>query len=286
MKTENGKLANETENGKLATIEIRNGGSRMNEHERTVFDMQKTFMHIVALVIVFLIGSALIPPEPIELVLNTNGEYFELVQDENGVEKKNPLTASIASIADYSNRELVLEDKRWDGKDRNVQFINKYKGKAQEVADKLGVSAAFVMAQAVHETGFGGLGTEKNPSLFARSNNIFNIKCWKDKCLPGMYELAYDDDVDENGKDKKSKFFKFASPEDSFDMYFEFMSKPNYRLKMAKCDKSDWDCHCRQAKIAGYATDPSYVSKLSSHIRKWRLHELDKNYKKVTWKSN
>ncbi len=129
---------------------------------------------------------------------------------------------------------------------------------AQQAADRLGVSAEVLLAQAALETGWG-----KHISRGAdgdSSHNLFNIKAGQDwqGDRVAIRTLEYRDGL---ARHERAAFRAYDSYEDSFNDYVDFLqSRPRYQSALKQADNPEG--FIRELHGAGYATDPNYADKI------------------------
>ena len=139
-------------------------------------------------------------------------------------------------------------------------YFNKYKDVAIEQMRQYNIPASITLAQGVLESAAG------KSELARKSNNHFGIKChgWTGK------KVYYDDDA------KDECFRAYKSVYDSYVDHSLFLTKtPRYgslfRLKIP--DYKGW---AKGLKACGYATSPTYATKLIDIIECYRLYEYDR----------
>jgi flagellar protein FlgJ len=137
-------------------------------------------------------------------------------------------------------------------------FMNQLLPHAQQAADKLGVDANILLAQAALETGWGQsvIKNDQGKSSF----NLFNIKA--DKSWTGQQArvstLEYADGM---ARKEMAGFRSYDSYKASFDDYVDFIkSNPRYNEALKKADNAAQ--YVRELQKAGYATDPRYAEKI------------------------
>ncbi|WP_045727453.1 glucosaminidase domain-containing protein [Xanthomonas sp. GPE 39] len=138
-------------------------------------------------------------------------------------------------------------------------FVAKIWNHAQKAAHELGVDARALVAQAALETGWGRHGMAHNNS--PSSNNMFGIKAtgWSgDRITAKTHEY-----VDGVKQSQTADFRAYASPADSFADYVQ-MLKTNPRYQQALKAGTDIRGFAQGLQRAGYATDPSYASKIAA----------------------
>lgn len=145
------------------------------------------------------------------------------------------------------------------------EYIDKYARLAvQEMIDHH-IPASITMAQACLESSDG------NSELTRQSNNHFGIKCKNSWTGPS---------VRHNDDEANECFRKYRTPEESFRDHSEFITgSPRYSFLFAY-DIRDYKRWAHGLRLAGYATDPAYPSKLVKIITDFRLYELDQ----LDWK--
>jgi len=144
---------------------------------------------------------------------------------------------------------------------QTIKYIAKFKRTAQREMREYGIPASITMAQGILESAAG-------TSYLARTaNNHFGIKCGDDWTGPKVFK---DDDH------KNECFRKYKSPEESYRDHSEFLAKRRRYAFLFRFSPSDYEAWAKGLKKAGYATDPSYPSKLIYLIEKYDLHALDK----------
>jgi len=138
-------------------------------------------------------------------------------------------------------------------------FIKRFEATAKEEMKIYGIPASIKMGQAIIESQAG------KSTLAAGSNNFFGIKC-KPKCL-GCTCKNYADD------NKYDMFRVFDSAWESWRAHSTLLCNPRYsKLPLYGKDYKKW---AHGLKKAGYATDPSYATKLINVIEKYNLTLLD-----------
>ncbi|VAX12615.1 Flagellar protein FlgJ [peptidoglycan hydrolase] [hydrothermal vent metagenome] len=168
-------------------------------------------------------------------VLNTLSVVYQKTSAHTQVDKSQP--ASFSSAQDFVQKLMPL---------------------AQKAADKLGVKAEVLLAQAALETGWG-----QHISRHAdgsSSHNLFNIKAgngW-DGDRVGVRTLEYRNGL---ARHERAVFRAYDSYADSFSDYVNFLkSGPRYQSALDQVD--DPETFIRELHAAGYATDPDYANKV------------------------
>ncbi|MEO7151912.1 MAG: flagellar assembly peptidoglycan hydrolase FlgJ [Burkholderiaceae bacterium] len=150
---------------------------------------------------------------------------------------------------------------------RQTDFLRRHDAAAREAEQHSGIPAAFMLAQAAHESGWGQREIRQGDGTTA--HNLFGIKAgagWKGATT----EVATTEVV--NGEPRKvmAKFRAYASYEASFRDYARLMKEsPRYAQVVAAAATSSEGSAQRFAQglqKAGYATDPAYADKLGRVI--------------------
>lgn len=138
-------------------------------------------------------------------------------------------------------------------------FARSLRDLAVQTGKKLGVEPAVLIAQAALETGWG-----KHMVKDAQgrsSNNFFNIKAGEnwDGAKVSADTAEYSGGV---RKAEVAKFRAYASPQESFSDYAQFMqSNPRYAGAIKRGAVAQE--FARELQSSGYATDPLYAEKIS-----------------------
>lgn len=141
-------------------------------------------------------------------------------------------------------------------------FIQQHRDAAAAAQARTGIPAAFMLAQAAHETGWGR--REIIGSDGTASNNLFGIKAGA-----GWHGPTVDVTTTEYlaGQPRKvvQRFRAYASHAESFADYAQLMQhSPRYAGVAAA--GSDAKAFASGLQRAGYATDPAYAAKLGRVI--------------------
>ena len=139
-----------------------------------------------------------------------------------------------------------------------TEFVDKLRPYAQKAAEKLGVNANILLAQAALETGWGKSVIKSSDG--SSSHNLFNIKA--DKSWQGQQEkvstIEFKDGV---AKKEMAGFRSYDSYQQSFDDYVNFIkTNPRYKTAIQMAGKAERYMH--ELQQAGYATDPHYADKV------------------------
>jgi len=142
-----------------------------------------------------------------------------------------------------------------------AEFINKHAAAASAAQAQTGIPAAFMVAQAAHESGW-GRGEIRNADG-STSHNLFGIKAgasWKGATTT----ITTTEVVDGEPRKVQAKFRAYGSYEESFRDYAQLMKdNPRYASAM---NATTADGFAKSLQRAGYATDPAYADKLTRVI--------------------
>ena len=138
-------------------------------------------------------------------------------------------------------------------------YIRKYSATAVREMYRSGVPASITLAQGLLESRYG------QSELAVRGNNHVGIKChdWKGK------KMYYDDDA------KGECFRVYSSADESFRDHSDFLRYRDRYKFLFDYDVTDYKSWAYGLKKAGYATDPSYPSKLIKIIEDYHLYDYD-----------
>ncbi|MBK9364190.1 MAG: flagellar assembly peptidoglycan hydrolase FlgJ [Rubrivivax sp.] len=141
-------------------------------------------------------------------------------------------------------------------------FVQQHTAAAAKAEAATGIPAAFMLAQAAHETGWGR--KEIRHADGTPANNLFGIKAganWKGP----VAEITTTEYIGGVARKVTARFRAYASHEESFADYAKLMKEsPRYAPVLARAGDASAFAHGLQK--AGYATDPAYGEKLSRVI--------------------
>ncbi len=148
------------------------------------------------------------------------------------------------------------------GSAKQTDFLQQHRAAAEAAQAQSGIPAAFMVAQAAHETGWGR--HEIRHADGSRSHNLFGIKAganWKGP----VAEVMTTEVIDGQPRKVSAKFRAYASYRESFEDYAQLMkNSPRYAGVLAHADSAAGFAQGLQR--AGYATDPDYAEKLTRLI--------------------
>ncbi|MDP3082871.1 MAG: flagellar assembly peptidoglycan hydrolase FlgJ [Rubrivivax sp.] len=141
-------------------------------------------------------------------------------------------------------------------------FVQQHQAAADRAEAQTGIPAAFMVAQAAHETGWGR--KEIRHADGAPSFNLFGIKAGANWQGP-VAEITTTEYVGGQAQKVVAKFRAYGSYAESFADYAKLMKdSPRYRETVAQA--KDASSFAQGLQRAGYATDPAYADKLTRVI--------------------
>ena len=149
------------------------------------------------------------------------------------------------------------------------EFVATMLPMAQQAADRIGIDAHYLVAQAALETGWGKSVMRQQDG--SSSHNLFGIKAtgsWQ-----GAQARAITSEF-KNGQMVKetADFRSYDSYQDSFhDLVTLLQSNNRYKDVLKSADKPEQ--FVRELQKAGYATDPDYASKISQIAKQMKSYE-------------
>lgn len=161
-----------------------------------------------------------------------------------------------------------------DAQRRNSQYldyIEKYKDEAVEQMQRYRIPASITLAQGLLESGAG------RSALTRRSNNHFGIKCgsgWNGR------KTYHDDDA------RGECFRVYKNARESYEDHSRFLAGKQRYASLFRLKTTDYKGWARGLKKAGYATSPTYATKLIELIELYELDRFDSGSLKGTWIAN
>ena len=145
-------------------------------------------------------------------------------------------------------------------------FVQQHMQAAQAAESQTGIPAAFMVAQAAHETGWGR--KEIRHADGTPSYNLFGIKAGGDWQGPTA-DVTTTEYVNGKAQRVTAKFRAYSSYSESFADYAQMMKdSPRYASAVAKAQAKSGNASAfaQGLQKAGYATDPAYADKLTRVI--------------------
>jgi flagellar protein FlgJ len=142
------------------------------------------------------------------------------------------------------------------------EFVAMHTEAARRAEAASGIPAAFMVAQAAHETGWG----KKQIRMADGSNsfNLFGIKATSDWKGP-VARITTTEVIDGRPRKMVQAFRAYSSYEESFADYARLMTTST-RYRDVVAHASDAKQFAQGLQRAGYATDPAYAAKLGRII--------------------
>ncbi len=152
---------------------------------------------------------------------------------------------------------------------KQADFVRSHQGSARNAEALSGIPAAFMVAQAAHESGWGR--REIRNADGSSSHNLFGIKAGAGWTGP-VAEITTTEYVGGEAHKVTAKFRAYASYDESFRDYARLMKEsPRYAAVVAQVSQAVASAasardFAQGLQRAGYATDPAYADKLSRVI--------------------
>jgi len=145
---------------------------------------------------------------------------------------------------------------------RYLEYINKYSELAVEQMRLYKIPASITLAQGLLESSAG------YSQLTLQSNNHFGIKCgssWSGKTI------RHDDDA------PNECFRVYSYPSESYKDHSTFLRNGARYSSLFELDITNYKEWAYGLKKAGYATDPTYATRLITIIENYELYRYDRN---------
>ena len=149
---------------------------------------------------------------------------------------------------------------------RQADFLRQHQGTASQAEAQSGIPAAFMVAQAAHESGWGR--REIRNADGSPSHNLFGIKAGPGWTGP-VAEVTTTEYVAGEPQKVTARFRAYASYAESFQDYARMIKEsPRYAGVMAQATSASASPQAFAIGLqrAGYATDPAYADKLTRVI--------------------
>ena len=140
-----------------------------------------------------------------------------------------------------------------------VKYIAQYKKIALEQEKTHKIPACITLAQGLLESGAG------QSELATKANNHFGIKCHKDWT---------GETYSHNDETNSECFRKYKHAKESYEDHSVFLLRPRY-AKLFELKISDYKGWAHGLRQCGYATDPTYATKLIKLIEDYGLNNLE-----------
>ena len=152
---------------------------------------------------------------------------------------------------------VISQTMTWNQRFQN--YFDKYKDVAVEQMLKYRIPASITLAQGVLESGAG------NSELATKANNHFGIKCngWTGR------KSYHDDDA------RNECFRAYDNVYESYQDHSVFLTTSKRYSSLFQLKLTDYKGWARGLKVCGYATSPTYATKLIEIIELYRLYQYD-----------
>ncbi|MDP3846028.1 MAG: flagellar assembly peptidoglycan hydrolase FlgJ [Pseudomonas sp.] len=149
------------------------------------------------------------------------------------------------------------------------EFVATMLPMAQAAAEKIGVDANYLVAQAALETGWGKSIIRQQDG--SSSHNLFGIKAhnsWQGESA----RVLTTEYVDGKPTKESASFRAYGSFEQSFNDYVSFLQN-NERYDNALDSAANPKTFVRELQRAGYATDPQYANKVAQIAKQMQTYQ-------------
>ena len=152
---------------------------------------------------------------------------------------------------------VISQTMTWNQRFQN--YFDKYKDVAVEQMLKYRIPASITLAQGVLESAAG------NSELATKANNHFGIKCngWTGR------QSYHDDDA------RNECFRAYDNVYESYQDHSVFLTTSKRYSSLFQLKLTDYKGWARGLKVCGYATSPTYATKLIEIIELYRLYQYD-----------
>ena len=152
---------------------------------------------------------------------------------------------------------VISQTMTWNQRFQN--YFDKYKDVAVEQMLKYRIPASITLAQGVLESGAG------NSELATKANNHFGIKCngWTGR------KSYHDDDA------RNECFRAYDNVYQSYQDHSVFLTTSKRYSSLFQLKLTDYKGWARGLKACGYATSPTYATKLIEIIELYKLYQYD-----------
>jgi flagellum-specific peptidoglycan hydrolase FlgJ len=149
-------------------------------------------------------------------------------------------------------------------------FFKKYASLAESTQVSFGVPASITLAQSALESAWGESGLTKN------ANNFFGIKDFPNDDWHGEQYVAYTQEYGSSGYySLKQPFRQYKDAQQCFNDHATFLQKNSRYGNLFNLKITDYIGWAKGLQSAGYATDPTYASKLINLVVKYNLTQYD-----------
>lgn len=147
--------------------------------------------------------------------------------------------------------------------EEQASFLKRLSPAVLAVAERTGLPASVVLAQAILESDWG------RAALARRNRNLFGIKAHG----PDGVVYATAEFNGNRPRRTRARFARYASYEECLEDYARLLARPRYAR--ARAVAANPFAFAAELQRGGYSTDPRYARKLTLLIRRYRLTEYD-----------
>src|SRR6056297_1465179 len=178
----------------------------------------------------------------------------------NNIQMKNifpSLIIMLVIVSCENSRKIAVQPQSKGGN----SYIEQYKDLAIKEMKRSGVPASITLAQGMLESDYG------RSTLAVNANNHFGIKCHNDWTGKRIY---HDDDR------RNECFRSYRDVYESFKDHSDFLTGVSRYDFLFDYEITEYKKWARGLKKAGYATSPTYASKLIDLIERYQLYRYDR----------
>lgn len=201
--------------------------------------------------------------------------YYLLIHKSIKGTYNNPIEQGIVSVINVKKNSNVEQPITPAQRTKEQEeFINEVAKGAVESYNKYGVYPSVIIAQAIHESGWG------KSDKAVECNNIFGIKA--DKTWTGSKkELPTTEWVNGAMVPTMAAWRMYSSLAECVDDHGKFLYGRKHYIEAGVFKATNYLEQITAIKKAGYATDPSYVRKVCNYIEKYELWKYDPDGKVI-----
>ena len=173
-----------------------------------------------------------------------------------------PAASTPRPVSAAAPAHVARDFSQTNGMGRQLAFLQANQPAAVAAEADTGIPAAFMLAQAAHESGWGQ--REIRLADGSSANNLFGIKAGP-SWTGAVAEVTTTEFVNGQAQKLTQRFRAYASAADSFRDYAQLM-KGNSRYSQVLASGGSAERFAQGLQAAGYATDPAYADKLGRVI--------------------
>jgi flagellar protein FlgJ len=173
-----------------------------------------------------------------------------------------PAASTPRPVSAAAPAHVASDFSQTNGMARQLAFLQANQPAAVAAEADTGIPAAFMLAQAAHESGWGQ--REIRLADGSSANNLFGIKAGP-SWTGAVAEVTTTEYVNGQAQKLTQRFRAYASAADSFRDYAQLL-KGNSRYSQVLAGGGSAERFAQGLQAAGYATDPAYADKLGRVI--------------------